>query len=339
MYEEKLCFDDILLVPRYSQLNSRTEPDISTTLGDLQLSMPIISSPMDSITGPNMLKAMGSMGGLGILSRYIGISIEEELEEQINNIGLACSKAIDDPNINVGCAIGIKNALYKTKRLIEACGQCQIICLDVAHCDHVLAHKAIQEIVEYKTRGCFNFTLMAGNVCTPEATKRLVDLGVNAIKVGIGPGAVCTTRRVTGCGTPQLSAISDCVTIAKEHNVAIICDGGIRSTGDMVKAYWAGADACMVGYMLAGTSCTPSIGGKKIYRGMSSRNVSCRADIAPEGINIDVGYRGDTREILESFIQGIKSGFAMVGAKNIKELRRAKAVRISPLSIGESSTL
>jgi IMP dehydrogenase len=338
MYEEKLCFDDILLMPQYSRLNSRTEPDISMRLGHIKLSIPILSSPMDSVTGPNMLKAIGSMGGLGILSRYIGVPVEEELDEQTNAIHLARSRSTGDPEINVGCAIGIKNALYKTHRLIEECS-CQVICLDVAHCDHMLAHKAIEEIVEYKNKNSFTFVLMAGNVCTPPATKRLIELGVNAIKIGIGPGAACTTRKVTGCGTPQLSAILDCITIAKENNVSIICDGGIRSTGDMVKSFWAGADACMIGYMLAGTDCTPPINGKKIYRGMSSRNVSCRKDIAPEGINIDVGYRGPTIEKLESFVQGIKSGLAMVGAKNIEELRRAKAIRISPLSIRESATL
>lgn len=338
MYEEKLCFDDILLVPQYSKLNSRTEPNISTSIGRMKLPVPIISSPMDSITGPNMLKAMGSMGGLGILFRYIGVSVEEELNEQINAMRLAYSRSNNDPKIDIGCAIGIKKALYKTHKLIQEC-DCEVICLDVAHCDHLLAHKAIEEIVDYKIKNSHTFVLMVGNVCTPEATKRLIDLGVNAIKVGIGPGAACTTRKITGFGVPQLSAILDCVTIAKESNVSIIADGGIRNTGEMVKCLWAGADACMIGYMLAGTDCTPPIGGKKIYRGMSSRNVSCRTDIAPEGIDIDVGYRGPTREKLESFIQGIKSGFAMAGAKNITELRKAKAIRISSLSIGESSTL
>jgi len=333
-FEEKLCFDDILLLPRYSQLNSRTEPDISTRFGYDRLAVPIISSPMDSITGPEMLRAMSIANGMGILSRCINCSTKDEIERQIKIIHSVWESYVNC--INIGCAIGIKDADYKTQRLIMETS-CNIICLDVAHCDHILAHKAIENVVKLKR--IRKFLLIAGNVCTQSATKTLIDLGVDVIKVGIGPGAACTTRKVTGCGVPQLSAILDCVTIAKENNISIIADGGIRSTGDMVKCLWAGADACMIGYMLAGTDCTPDINGKKIYRGMSSRNVSCRTDIAPEGIDIKIGYRGSTQERLEGFIKGIKSGFAMAGAKNIEELRQAQAIRISPLAIMESQTL
>ncbi len=287
-----------------------------------------------------MIVAIDKAGGLGILSRQISLSYEDEINSQLAEISIAIERGAN----NIGCAIGIKNAPEKTKRLV--CAGCKVICLDVAHCDHSLAHRAISEMVSYRKDSKKKFVIMAGNVCTKEATKRLIKLGVDAIKVGVGPGAVCTTRNVTGFGVPQLSAIMEC---CKENNqrlikdrVSIVADGGIRFTGDMVKSLWGGADACMVGYMLAGTSCTPDLGipSRKKYRGMSSRNVSGRSDVAPEGINIDVEYGGETGEKLLSFAQSIKSGLAMGGCRNISELRDyVKANRISVASLKESSTL
>jgi len=338
---EKIGFDDILLVPRYSDLHSRTEPDLSVSLGseeyNIQLKTPLISSPMDSITGPNMLSAMHAVGGLGILSRYISLSLHMEIDRQ----SLELRTAIFDGDAqNVGCAVGIHSSVEKTKRLLEA--GCRVICVDVAHCDHSLAHRAIESVAKYRSDENVHFVLMAGNVCTRNATRSLIGLGVDAIKVGVGPGAVCTTRKVTGFGVPQLSAIMDCSDTIKESKtkVSLIADGGIRTTGDMVKSLWAGADACMLGYMLAGTDCTPDIDGKKMYRGMSSRTVSRRDDVASEGINVEMGYQGGTIEKLTEYIQGIKSGLAMGGCKNISDLRNyIECVRLSNAAMKESLTL
>jgi IMP dehydrogenase len=169
-----------------------------------------------------------------------------------------------------------------------------------------------------------------------------MNIGVDVIKVGIGPGAACTTRRVTGFGVPQLSAIMNCYDAIMEcrgKNVSLIADGGLRNSGDIIKALWGGADACMIGYMLAGTDCTPDIDGQKVYRGMSSRNVSMRNDIAPEGINIEIKYKGKTIDKLNKFILEIKSGFAMGGASNINQLREnVYANKITPAAIKESIT-
>lgn len=329
---KKLCFNDILLVPQYSTLSSRTVPDISTKIGYLKLKIPIISAPMDTITGHEMLVAMDKCGGLGILTRYINMPDNKELEKQVGELKLAIAIGAK----NIGCAIGIRgNTLKKAKTLLD--NGCNVICIDVAHGDHVKMYDAINRVIGLKDR--YKFVLMAGNVCTPEAAVTFAANGVDAIKIGVGPGAVCTTRIVTGFGWPQMSAILECAYCVETEypNVAIIADGGIRNSGDMVKGLWGGADACMIGYMLAGTSDTPKINGNRIYRGMSSRMASERPDIAPEGIGIEVGDMGKTEEVVEECVKGIRSGLAMGGAENISQLRiNVSHIIVSPLSINET---
>jgi len=327
----KLCFDDILLVPEYSTLDSRTTPSLSTKIGNISLSTPIISAPMDSITGKYMLVVMDKLGGLGILTRHIHLPDDEELMLQKQEIKWAKENGAK----NVGCAIGIRGQILdKAKELLE-CG-CNVLCIDVAHGDHERVYEAIVDLESLKTK--HNFALIAGNICVSRAARTFASLGVDGIKVGIGPGAACTTRLVTGFGYPQLSAVSECArAIEKEFpTTSIIADGGLRTSGDMVKALWGGANACMIGYMLAGTSATPRIDGKKLYRGMSSRAASGRTDIAPEGVEISVGDRGKTEEIVQEYAKGIKSGLAMGGSENIEQLRKIKYVQVSPLSIPET---
>lgn len=333
MKDRKLCFNDILLTPRYSELDSRTVPDIGTQIGHIKLKIPLISAAMDSITGKLMLVSMDAIGGLGILSRHINLPDDKELTTQIGEIRWA----INHKAVNVGCAIGIKGDInYKVQSLLNA--GCNVVCIDVAHGDHKKVYQAIDILSKLKKQ--YTFVIMAGNVCTPVAAQHFANHGVNAIKIGIGPGAACTTRIITGFGRPQLSAIKESYEFIKDNvpkNVSIIADGGLRNSGDMVKSLWGGADACMIGYMLAGTSATPLVDGKKMYRGMSCRAASGRSDIAPEGIEIEVENRGNTREILEKYIKGIRSGLAMGGAKNIKELREnIDYVIVSPLSMEET---
>ncbi len=334
MKKNDLCFNDILLVPEYSELDSRTVPNVGIKLGGwLEFKIPLISAAMDSVTGKEMLVAIDKLGGLGILSRHISLPDDKELVTQINEIKWAKDRGAT----NIGCAIGIKGDIgYKAQFLLNA--GCNVVCIDVAHGDHKKVYEAVYRLRLLKDK--YKFIIMAGNVCTPEAVVRFVKGGVDAIKVGIGPGAACTTRLVTGFGRGQLSAIQEAYQVIIEYdykNVSIIADGGLRTSGDMVKSLWAGADACMIGYMLAGTSATPRIDGKKMYRGMSSRAVSGRSDIAPEGIEIEVGDRGDTKEVLEEYIKGIRSGLAMGGANKLSELReRVKHVIVSPLSMEET---
>lgn len=330
-----LCFDDILLVPQTSDLDSRTHPSLSTSLSNsISLSLPIISAPMDSITHTEMVRVMSEYGGLGVLSRYIGIENEafvqaREVRFAKRSLGAKC----------VGCAIGIRNGVKDHAQQLLDDG-CDVICLDAAHGDHTKMYRAIEAVECLRSR--HTFTIMAGNVCTPEAVARFARAGVDVIKVGIGPGAACTTRKVTGFGMPQLSAILHCKAELLELHLSsrIVADGGLRTTGDMVKALWAGADACMIGYMLAGTSATPDIGNEKVYRGMSSRTVHQRTDVAAEGIDMKVVYNGQTSVKLKEYKQGIKSGLAMAGAENIIELRkRVTCVRVSNLTMAESNPL
>lgn len=327
---EELCFDDILLLPKYSELGSRTTPDISTTIGGIvKLQIPLISAAMDSITGERMLVAMDKAGGIGILSRYISLGHDIEVSKQVSKI----SGAIHQGAVNVGCAIGIKHNPCEISARLLAAG-CNIICIDVAHADHVKVYEATRQIA--KLRRKHDFVLMVGNVCTGMATSQLMAAGANCIKVGIGPGAACTTRIVTGFGRPQLSAIQECIEAANGTDVSIIADGGLKTSGDLVKSLWAGAGACMMGYMLAGTNCTPDIEGQRVYRGMSSRSASGRSDIAPEGVEFAVAYKGTTEDKLKEYQQGIKSGLAMAGAADISDLRSCECVKVSPLCILEN---
>lgn len=328
-FDELLCFDDILLLPKYSTLASRTDPDISVKLGHLDLKTPILSAPMDSITKSEMLVAMSNAGGLGILTRFINTPNETSL--QCSEI----SRAKENGAKHIGCAIGIKNGVSESANALLDVG-CDVICLDVAHGDHTKMYDAINQLQKLKNK--HTFSIMSGNICTPEAAKRFYNSGVDICKVGIGPGAVCTTRRITGCGCPQLAAILSCQSVISQK-MSIVADGGLRTSGDMVKALWAGANACMVGYMLAGTSATPDIHGEKMYRGMSSRTVHQRSDVAAEGVEIKMAYGGKTDEKLVEFIQGIRSGLAMTGAKNIDSLRDAKAVRVTSQTKRESDPI
>lgn len=328
----KMCFDDILLVPRYSELTSRTSPNISTKIGTLDLKIPIISAPMDSITGQEMLITMDKIGGIGILTRYIDMLDATEIARQVSEI----KYAKDNGASLVGCAIGIKNDVKnKATQLLDV--GCNIICLDVAHGDHTKMYQAIEVLINLI--GIYDFTIMAGNVCTIPGAQRFANNGVDIIKVGIGPGSACTTRTITGFGYPQFSAIEEISEIMKEnsYNVSIICDGGIRDSGDIVKALLAGADAVMVGYILAGTDSTPVIDNKRMIRGMSSRMVSNRSNIAPEGIEIEVGDCGNTESIIKEYCMGIKSGLAMGGVNNIQDLRsNVGYIQVSPLSMKET---
>jgi len=324
--EMKLCFDDILLVPAYSSLDSRTSPMLSTGFSsEFALSCPIVTAPMDSITGSKMAAAMDACGGMGIISRNIRHphAIKVEINEAFN-MGVEY----------LGCAVGIKDIDFIESLLDEGVS---VLCVDVQHADHDNVHECIQSILELKKKR--RFCLIVGNVCTYNAAETLAALGVDAIKVGIGPGAACSTRNVTGFGIPQLSAILDCSKIKHRYpNVGIIADGGLRTTGDMIKALWAGADTCMVGWMVAASSACPDIGHAQ-YRGMSSREVSGREDIAPEGVVIEMKYKGDTEHLVEEYKKGLRAGLAMCGAADIKELRqKAQANIVSPLSMKETGT-
>ncbi|PSN82760.1 IMP dehydrogenase [Candidatus Marsarchaeota G1 archaeon OSP_B] len=278
-----------------------------------------------------------------------GLITAKDVERFVNP-----SKAAKDSQgrLLVGAAIGVRgDYLERAKKLVDS--EVDVLVVDVAHghADHVL------ETVK-KVKSLFpNVPVIAGNVATAEGTEDLIAAGADAVKVGIGPGAACTTRLVTGVGVPQLSAVMWCAEAAEKHGVPIIADGGIRNSGDITKALAAGASTVMIGSLFAGTDESPGYfivrdGIKyKAYRGMASlgANITRRlldkmdinpedvAQIVPEGVESVVPYRGSVSEVVSQLIGGLKSGMSYLGARNLEELRKnAKFVRITALGAQES---
>ena len=333
--KEALTFDDVLMVPMYNRFTSRNDEriDTSVTLGDYKFQIPIISSNMDTITGSEMAKKMGHLGGLGILHRFC--SIEDNVKEFIqvsgnkSSPGGACgSESIE--YTTCGVSIGVNEGLTRAEALYDT--GARIFCIDVAH-GH--SESVIQMIKQMKQK-YKDILLIAGNVCTYAGADILVGAGADVIKVGIGPGSVCTTRIKTGVGVPQFTAIQDC----KRINRPIIADGGLRTPGDIAKAIAAGATMVMLGNMLAGTDETPGDvhpkGDWKTFRGMASKEANedfygAMTDWkTAEGISTSVQCKGPVENVIKDIMGGIRSSLTYNGAHNFTELRRSvEFVRIT----------
>jgi IMP dehydrogenase len=329
--KKSLCFDDVLLEPQISNIQSRRDIDISSKLGESEpycFKLPIISSPMDTITGPEMAAAMFNAGGLGLLHRYNTISEQISLVEQIRLM----VDDYPDPEPRFGAAIGITDSyLDRATELYDA--GVRIFCVDVAHGHHTLMEKALKSLRELFEDSVH---LMAGNVATLLAFNDLSDWGADSIRVGVGGGSICSTRVQTGHGIPTLESIFRCA--SSDRDAVLIADGGIKNSGDMVKAYAAGADFVMCGSLLAGTDETPGplirLGDgtppKKVYRGMASREAqtSWRGKTGSiEGVSTTVSWRGPVADILHDLEWGIRSGLSYSGARNMWELH-SKAIFI-----------
>lgn len=334
---EYLTFDDVLIVPRYSELASRKDVDLSS--GDLKL--PIISANMNTITGPHMAIAMGKAGGSGVLHRFC--SIEDNV------------KMFVEANIearNVGVSIGITDGEKERAEALIDVGA-KLLFIDVAHG----AQLAVANQVKFlKEKYGSNIELVVGNFATADTIKHFclelndTKLFPDAFKVGIGPGSVCTTRIKTGVGIPQLYAIMSCASVG----IPVIADGGMRNSGDIAKALAAGAKAVMLGGMLAGTMETPgdiiyveSLDGKgcpmKSYKGSASlESYAEQGKVADwrsaEGVSTTVPVRGSVKEVLQDIEGGLRSAFTYVGAANLEEFqRKATFVKISNSSLKENS--
>ena len=262
-FNHGLSYDDVLLVPQYSDIKSRSEIDLSSDLGnDLTVQLPIFSSPMDTVTEANMCVAMDTLGAAGIVHRY------NDVEQQSRII----SKAAKNINSNIGAAVGITGDYLE--RASEAYNQgANFICVDVAH-----GHHSSMKLALHRLRIMLGdeYHIMAGNVATLEAINDLADWGADSVRCNIGGGSICSTRVQTGHGMPGLQTIFDCA--RTDRKVTIIADGGIRNSGDIVKALAAGADAVMCGSLIAGTAESPGEVFKdrngfawKTYRGMASK--------------------------------------------------------------------
>jgi len=340
--ETGLSFDDVLLLPDFADFK-RDEVDLSTKLTDgINLSLPVISSPMDTVTEETMAIAMAQNQGLGIIHRNLSSRVEAEMVRRVRAAG---------QNFLVGAALGIgKDFRERLKKLIEV--KVDILVIDSSHGGTKHVVRAVKEI-----KKTTKIPVMAGNVATYDGAKVLVEAGADVLRVGMGPGSICTTRIVTGMGVPQLTAVSEAVRAVKGTNVTVVADGGARQIGDIAKALAVGADAVMVGSLLAGFDQSPgeiiAINGKKFkqYRGMGSIEAMKRGGaerygqkrdtdekkLLAEGVNALVRYKGDVNDFLYQIRKGLASSFYYVGGRNLSEFKkRARFIRITENGLRES---
>jgi len=336
---EGLTFDDVTLVPQFSEVGSRH--DVNLTCGShfgFGMSTPILSANMATVTGPEMCRAMMNAGGAGVLHRFQSLypNLTNELE------------SLKDTNF-IG-SIGVDENDYITRLEIYNNYKCNVVCIDVAHGHHARVFKTIEFIKENYPE----MTIIAGNICTAIAARNLLSVGVDVLKVGVGSGSHCTTRVVTGHGVPQITAIMDVRQAALDftyqvpNRYGIIADGGIRNSGDIAKALAAGADYVMVGKLLAGCKESPSeaimTDGRlqKVYRGSASyeaqRGRRDKSTIIAEGVQSFVPYTGDTIDIIANLSSGIKSACSYSGASSLKTFRdNAQLMRVTHSSYVEGT--
>lgn len=322
-----ITFDDVLVAPAYSDIESRRDIDTSVDFLGLSLKIPIIAANMDFVTGPAMVRAMYNAGALGILHRFADWEVQLKWMDEL-----------DTDNIPFIFSVGIRDineSLLRIAQVIESFPNAHAVCIDVAH-GH---HKKVAELVTAAKRS--RLKVIAGNVATYEGAKYLADAGAHAVKVGIGAGSVCTTRLVAGVGIPQLTAISETMDIP----VPIIADGGIRGSADIVKALIAGAQVVMVGSLLAGaTECpSPTLVGTdnrnyRPYRGQSIFGVNGERYVK-EGVEGYVLEKGPVAEILKNLQAGLRSGMSYTGSRTIKELQeKGKLMLVSGNTGAENAT-
>ena len=329
MFTKALAFEDVLLKPAYSSIVTRADIDLTASMGrEVNLRLPVIASPMDSVMSSIMGQRVYEAGGIGVLHRY-------------QSIGAQCEEA-SNADGKVLAAVGVTGDYIERVTALVAVG-ISGICIDVAHGHHNQVGRALEKLRSI----CPGLHIMAGNVATLEAFNHLAARGADSIRVGIGGGSICSTRIQTGHGVPTFQSVLECS--ESEYDAALVADGGIKTSGDIVKALAAGADAVMLGSLLAGTTETPgaviktaSGKGMKVYRGMASpeAQLNWRGRYSSnEGVSRTVPFRGPVTNILYELDKGIRSGLSYSGARNIRELQ-AKAEFIIQTQAGakESST-
>lgn len=343
--KEALSFDDVLLVPRYSDVRSRRDEkvDISIKLKNIKMALPVIASPMDTVISDDMLFALAMKGTFGVIHRYN--SIEEQkliVARQFVRLG-GIYDLLNPLEYTIAAAIGVTGDYLERATELTKVGA-NLLCVDIAHGHHILMKEALENLKKYIPN---HVHIMAGNVTTIKAVNDLSDWGADSIRINIGAGSICSTRLETGHGVPGFHAIRECS--KTDRDVALIVDGGMRTTGDIVKALAAGADAVMCGSLFAGTEESPgdvlidSHGNKrKVYRGMASPEAQkdWRGDTRSlEGISSTVPYKGSVKNILDKIEQGIRSGLSYSGVFNIPDLQlHAEWIKQTSAGQLESST-
>ena len=339
--KESLTFDDVLMLPKYSNILP-TNTNISLHLTKkISLKVPFLSSAMDTVTESKMAIAIAKEGGLGIIHRNLDIIKQSKEITKVKN-----------KKLYVGAAIGTnKEDLERAKSLVA--NGADLIVIDTAH-GH--SEKVLKTLTKIK-KIIKNVPVCVGNIATGDAAKKLYNSGADIIKVGIGPGSICTTRMVAGIGVPQISAIIEVKKTLNKKNIKIISDGGIKFSGDIAKAIAAGADAIMMGSIFAGTDESP---GKKFrsngkfykeYRGMGSigamssgsanryfqKNFKDKSKFVPEGVEGRVEYKGKVSKIIYQLQGGLRSSMGYIGAKNLSEInKKATFIKITKAGFYES---
>ena len=339
--KESLTFDDVLLLPQYSDILP-SETDISLQLTkNILLKVPFLSSAMDTVTESKMAISIAHAGGLGVIHRNLNIV------DQTKEI-----KKVKEKNLLVGAAVGTnKDDLERARSLVT--NGCDLIVIDTAHGHSEKVLKTLSKLKRISKK----IPICVGNIATAAAAKRLYNSGADIIKVGIGPGSICTTRMVAGIGVPQISAIMEVKQELKNKKIKIISDGGIKFSGDVAKALAAGADAIMMGSIFAGTDESPGkkfkIKGKifKEYRGMGSigamssgsanryfqKNFKDKSKFVPEGVEGRVEYKGNVSKIIYQLKGGLRSSMGYIGAKNLSQIsKNAKFIKITKAGFYES---
>ena len=337
-----LSFDDVLIMPAKSDvLPNQVDLKTQFTKG-IKLKIPLISAAMDTVTDSNMAIALAISGGIGVIHRNFS---KEEQAKQVNRVKqfnvsseFAKNAALDDSGrLVVAAAIGTSDEdLLRAKKLIAE--NIDAIIIDTAHAH---SYKVVNTIKQVKSL-LGKISLIVGNIATKEAAYDLINQGVDAVKVGIGPGAICTTRIVAGIGVPQFSAIQDVAEICHSSNIPLIADGGIKNSGDVAKAIAAGADSVMIGSLFAGTDESPgeiiTLNGKKYkqYRGMGSLGAMQSGSseryfqsdkiennkFVPEGVEGYINYKASVQNVIYQLLGGLRSSMGYTGSKNINAMKK-----------------
>jgi IMP dehydrogenase len=349
-------FGDVLLVPQYSDVIPREVSTKTRLTKKINLNIPIISAAMDTVTEDEMAIQMALNGGIGFIHKNLTPEVQAKYVTNVKKHKVEFKK-YPDANVDhhkrlvVGAAISIANNNIERARLLVKAGV-DVLTIDSAHGDSLNVIKAVK-LIKQKFP---HVQLIAGNIATESGAKHLIAAGADGLKVGIGPGSICTTRIISGVGVPQLTAIADVYKVAKKKNIPIIGDGGIKYSGDITKALAAGADCVMLGSMLAATDEAPGdvtiINGKsyKSYVGMGSMAAMKRGSsdryfqnnmdakkLVPEGVEAALLYKGSVDNILYQLVGGLRSGMGYCGSKTIDILKKkAQFVKISISGFNES---
>lgn len=331
-----LTYDDVQLVPVRSSLESRLDADIGINLSEfIKLKMPIITSPMDTVTNGAMARAASNAGAFGIIHRY------QDLVTRF--------KESERAEMGCGVAVGLEDNVYEVCKLLDDNPWVLLVCLDVAHAHHT---RVLKQATLLRESMPSHVSLMVGNVATRIGACEVANAGADLIRVGVGNGSICSTRIVTGFGIPSVTSLVEAhngVIYSQNPACKIVADGGIKSSGDMAKALAAGAHAVMVGSMVAGTDETPGevINERgtfyKKYNGMASKDAqsgwrTMKKGTAAEGVSALVPYRGNVTDILEELAGGLRSAFSYADARNIQEFyENTEFVQVTFAGVAEAA--